>query len=348
MDFPFNLSRQPGMADRVASAFETPVNPRMKILSYLKLLVAARRATAAAPWLFFGGFFGASLSAAPAPTASDQPGLWRVAAVQLRSVPSLAANSLKIRERLQACAQQGVRLAAFPECALSSYFPAAIKSLSAAQIESAEQAVAAACRQYAINAVVGTAEIRDGRYYNCALCISARGEILARCDKLHLVPADKAWGCTPGSALPPVVFFDRVPVTVVICHDSRYPELFRLPILAGARVVFYISSESPLGEESKLEPYRAQVQARAVENTVFVVHPNAPADDMRTGSHGQSLIVAPDGNLLMPEGSLAREESLVADLDLSLATAAFARRSLEFEPLASWWREEVAQVRIIK
>ena len=45
-------------------------------------------------------------------------------------------------------------------------------------------------------------------------------------------------------------------------------------------------------------PVRAQIQARAVENGVYIVHANAPANDDTTGSHGQSRVIAPDGNLL--------------------------------------------------
>jgi hypothetical protein len=137
-----------------------------------------------------------------------------------------------------------------------------------------------------------------------------------------------------------------VPYSIIICHDERYPELVRLPVLAGSRVVFYLSHESPLKEESKLGPYRAQVQARAMENTVWVVHANAPANADATGSYGQSRLIAPDGNLLQ-EATIFREEVLTATLDLSRATAGNPRRSLTGAPLARWWQEGVRQVRMI-
>ncbi len=117
-------------------------------------------------------------------------------------------------------------------------------------------------------------------------------------------------------------------------------------MLAGARVVFYLSHESPLKQEEKLGPYRAQVQARAAENGVYVVHANAPANADASGSHGQSRLVAPAGNV-MQEASIFREEVITATLDLRRATAANARHSLTRGPLTRWWQEGVKQVRQI-
>ena len=62
-----------------------------------------------------------------------------------------------------------------------------------------------------------------------------------------------------------------------------------------------------------MNPYRAQVQARAAENRVFVVHANAPANPDLSASHGQSRIVDPDGNIIQ-EASQFDEEVLIADL----------------------------------
>jgi predicted amidohydrolase len=111
-------------------------------------------------------------------------------------------------------------------------------------------------------------------------------------------------------------------------------------------VIFYLSHESNVARESKLVPYRAQVQARAVENGVYFVHANAPADDVHKGSHGQSRVVSPDGNLI-DEASIFEEELLFADLELARATAENALRSLDGAPLSDWWREGLEHMRVI-
>ena len=96
-----------------------------------------------------------------------------------------------------------------------------------------------------------------------------------------------------------------------------------------------------------MNPYRAQVQARESENTVFVVHANAPANPDLGGSHGQSRIVDPNGNLVA-EASQFNEEVLIAYLHLPDATAAYALPSLDRFPLDQWWREGLRQVRVIQ
>jgi predicted amidohydrolase len=112
-------------------------------------------------------------------------------------------------------------------------------------------------------------------------------------------------------------------------------------------VVFYLSHESGLREEKKLDPYRAQIQARAVENTVFVVHANAPANPDASGSHGQSRIIAPDGNIVH-EASIFGEDIVTAALELRQASRADARKSLERGPLRDWWQDGTRRVRMIE
>ena len=183
---------------------------------------------------------------------------------------------------------------------------------------------------------------RDGdRLYNSAVVITPHGEILARYHKVQLA---ESWPVAGEELL--VFKIDGVPASIIICHDERYPELVRLPVLAGARLVFYVSHESGLDKESKIAPYRAQIQARAVENTVYVVQANAPANPDATGSHGQSRLIAPDGNLI-EEASMFGEEVISATLDMEKATGHQAQQSIERGPLGDWWRAGVAKVRII-
>lgn len=280
--------------------------------------------------------------------ASRPPGAatLRVAAVQMRSEPDLRANVAKIRQLLADCAARGAQVAAFPECAVSSYDRDAIHANSAQALAEAEAAIATACRNLRIAAIVGLPRLRDGRIFNEALVLNARGETVTRYAKVYLTGAEAKWPFAPGTELPAVFPLGPTFASVMICHDSRFPELCTLPVLAGARVVFYISHEAALIKETKIGPYRAQVQARAVENRIFVVHANAPANDLRTGSHGQSRIVNPEG-IILQEASLLQEEIIVADLDLAAANGERAKETLE-GPFGDWWREGIKRVPVVK
>ena len=100
---------------------------------------------------------------------------------------------------------------------------------------------------------------RADLYLALGQCLMETGKVRERYHKVQLA---EAWP-DPGDHLS-VFRLKGVPCSIIICHDERYPELVRLPVLAGSRVVFYLSHESPISQEHKLGPYRAQIQARAV------------------------------------------------------------------------------------
>jgi len=266
----------------------------------------------------------------------------RVAAVQLRSTRDLAANLARITNAIHDCAGRGARVVAFPEGALSGFFADALTNLSAAQLAEAAQQIGAACRQAGLYALVGTAWREGSNLLNSALIFAPSGRLLERYDKIQLA---EDWPVAGHRLFTFPV--DGIPCAVILCHDERYPELVRLPVLAGARVVFCLSHESGLRKEHKLGPYRAQIQARAVENNVFVVQANAPANPDASGSHGQSRIVGPDGNLRC-EATMFGEDVLTATLDVAEATRANALKSLTRGPLRDWWQEGLRRVRVIE
>src|SRR4051794_18207394 len=102
------------------------------------------------------------LSAARSGSAADAaPPALHVAAVQMRSSRDLRDNVARIRKHLHACAARGVRVAVFPECALTGYYGDLIPRLSAEELAGAERQVAEACRAAGIYAVVGMPH-RDG------------------------------------------------------------------------------------------------------------------------------------------------------------------------------------------
>jgi predicted amidohydrolase len=287
---------------------------------------------------------GLSLFAASGPPAGKAiapPPALRVAAVQMRSRPNLGDNVRHTIDLLKRCAAAKVDVAVFPECSVSGYFADYIPKLSEKELTGAEARLCAACKELKLWAVVGTPWRQDGKLYNSAVVIDDQGKVRERYHKVQLA---ERWP-DPGDHLS-VFRVKGVPCSIIVCHDERYPELVRLPVLAGARLIFYLSHESPITQEHKIGPYRAQIQARAVENNVFIVHANAPANADATGSHGHSRIIDPDGNLIH-EASMFKEEVLFATLDLKKAHAGNARRSLTRGPLTGWWRDGLKQVRQI-
>jgi omega-amidase len=258
----------------------------------------------------------------------------KVAAVQLRSSFDVAENRRRIIQTLERLSGQGVNVAVFPEGVLSGYQIDSMPA-NAAEVAAAEEDIARTCRTHKIAAVIGSIYQSEDRIYDTAVVFSSRGDLVERYGKVML--AGEKWA-TPGNH---VAFFDLegVPSTVIICHDERYPELVRLPAMSGARIVYYISFESEMAEESKLAGYRAQMMARAAENTMFVVAANAPGNIKdNSGSHGQSRIIQDDGNVLK-EASFYGEDVLIESLNIKLKPE---RLSLPQKGLmADWWEQGI-------
>src|SRR5713226_2584784 len=104
---------------------------------------------------------------------------------------------------------------------------------------------------------------------------------------------------TPGNSL---AFFriDGVPCTAIICHERRFPELVRLPVMLGAQIIFHPNAGLDLLPVSKTKRRgRDGIVTRAFENQVFYVFANSVGPQgSGLWSAGDSKIVAPDCHVL--------------------------------------------------
>ncbi|MBI4889678.1 MAG: carbon-nitrogen hydrolase family protein [Acidobacteria bacterium] len=280
--------------------------------------------------------FAALAGVGSTPQAWAQAVPLKVAAVQMRSTFDVSANAAFIAGQLEKLSAQGVQVAVFPECALTGYTTRADFRFDAAAVAQAEAEIIRLCAKLRIAIVLGTVYPAGGKLFNAALIVNSRGEVVERFGKLQL--AGEKWA-TPGNHMA-LFELEGVLSTVIICHDERYPEFVRIPALAGARVVYYISHESGMKSESKLPGYRAQMMARAVENQIFAVAANAPGNVQdNSGSHGQSRIILPDGNILK-EASYYGADVLVETLSIQPGKLT---RPLE-GVTAEFWKRGLAQL----
>ncbi|MFZ5797452.1 MAG: D-glycero-beta-D-manno-heptose 1-phosphate adenylyltransferase [Desulfobulbus sp.] len=123
----------------------------------------------------------------------------------------------------------------------------------------------------------------------------------------------------------------------LVCYDLRFPETARRQVFAGSRLLM-VSAQWP---GSRLDHWRILLQARAVENQVFVVGGNGCG---LSGSHelaGHSMVLAPDGRVLAEAG--AGEEGRVVELaaaDLEQVRSRFCSVG-ERPPLPGGSREKI-------
>jgi len=232
----------------------------------------------------------------------------------------------------------------FPECALTGY-SVDFRRFERSEIESGLKAIADAAGTHRCNVLIGSPTFARGRRFNSLIVFDRRGRETFRYHKIHLTSRDAQF-FTPGNS---VAFFrvDGVPCTAIICHERRYPELVRLPVMMGAQVLFHPNAGLDALAVSKTKRGgRDGIAVRAFENQIFYVFANSVGlQGGKLWSAGDSKIVAPDSQVLALANNC--DEMLVhATLKLSLARRKYAREAL-LQPafLASHWKAMLAACR---
>ncbi len=268
----------------------------------------------------------------------------KVAAVQMKFRLTPAENASFIADHIRDFARSGGDAILFPETTITGY-NIDFRHLDHREVESAVAVVARAAREHGCNVLVGSPTRNRGRWFNSLLVFDRRGREVFRYHKIHLTPGD-AKVFTPGNAL---AFFrlDGIPCTAIICHERRYPELVRLPVMMGAQIVFHPNAGlDTLAVSKSKRGGRDGIVARAFENQVFYVFANTvgPQGGDRW-SAGDSKIVAPDMRVL----ALANhrdEQRIESALELAQAGRQYAREG-QRQPafLRRHWRTMLAAIR---
>lgn len=161
----------------------------------------------------------------------------------------------------------------------------------------------------------------EDRVYNTFVLINSEGAIQSVYRKLHLFDAlnvRESEFMIPGSEPPPIVQVQDFSLGPAICYDLRFPELFRHLALQGAQLILVPAAwySGPLKEEQWL----TLLQARAIENTVFVAGSGLVGSRFCT----RSCVVDPFGVICLDAG----EEEGLSTLDLSIQRLSRVRKKL--------------------
>jgi deaminated glutathione amidase len=246
----------------------------------------------------------------------------RVAAVQLNSTADQAAN-LAVADRLtRGAAADGATLIVLPEkwTAIGSdeQSRAAAEPLDGPSIGWAR----AIARELGVDLVAGSILERvEGheRLANTSVHVDPSGEVRAAYRKLHMFDVEvdgrryrESELEEPGDEIVTSETADGVELGLSICYDLRFPELYRILAVRGARV---LTVPAAFTLATTRDHWETLLRARAIENQAFVIAANQVGAHP-TGAHsgGRSMIVDPWGLVLAQAQD--SEGYIVADLDL--------------------------------
>jgi predicted amidohydrolase len=272
----------------------------------------------------------------------------RAAAVQLNSTSDKGRN-LETADRLvRRAAAQGAQLVVLPEkwpvLGPGSDLRDGAEPLDGPVVGWAR----GVARELGIDLVAGSVSERvpgEEKLRNTSLHVGPDGDVRATYRKIHMFDVEvdgtvyrESDHEEPGDEPVLSATADGVELGLTVCYDLRFPELYRILAVRGARI---ITIPSAFTLATTRDHWEVLLRARAIENQAFVVAPNQigeHAAGLRSG--GRSMIVDPWGLVL----ALAPDEETVITAELDLDRQAGIRRRLPSlasrRPAAYLWPQE--------
>ncbi|HEX6584423.1 MAG TPA: carbon-nitrogen hydrolase family protein [Thermoleophilaceae bacterium] len=248
----------------------------------------------------------------------------RAAAVQLQSTTDTEQNLASAERHTRAAAADGAELVVLPERldirGAAADYRAGAEPLDGRPVSWARELA----RELGIDLVAGSvAERREGheRVSNTSVHVGPDGEVRALYRKIHMFDVEvggveyrESEHSEPGDEPVLSETANGVGLGLTICYDLRFPELYRILALRGARVITVPANFTRVTGEAHWE---VLLRARAIENQVFVI---APGQGRRPGpegdSYGNSMIIDPWGDVLA-RSPMEGESFIAAELDLA-------------------------------
>jgi predicted amidohydrolase len=271
----------------------------------------------------------------------------QVSCVQLHWAKSLDRNLARTLSYIRLAAEEGSRVVLFPEANLTSYYFPYVVDLEPQAVQESLDRVCRSAGESGIWVIVGTIRKTNDRLLNLAHIISPEGGIVHEYAKVHMAGRDEKRYCRGGNKLS-LFEIDGVACTLVICRDGRHPELYRIPAMAGAQILFHPSCSSDEIEAVHWKRISGRAQQPAGPTTgIFhcVANTIGQSPDGKQTSSGQSFIRDPSG-LPLAEAGYYQEEMITAVLDLERADRRYALESLERPPcLRRYWEAMIEEAR---
>jgi predicted amidohydrolase len=250
----------------------------------------------------------------------------RAAAVQLTSTPDRERNLATADRLTREAAGRGAELVVLPEKWSVLGAPEDIVNGAEPLDGPALRWASATARELGIELVAGSIAERvpdAERGSNTSVHFGPDGEVQAVYRKIHMFDVEvggrtyrESENEAPGEDIVLTQTANGVELGMSVCYDLRFPELYRILAVRGARILL-VPAAFTLA--TTREHWEVLLRARAIEDQAFVVAPNQigeHAPGYRSG--GRSMIVDPWGVVIAQAPDA--ETVVLADLDLDRQT----------------------------
>jgi predicted amidohydrolase len=245
----------------------------------------------------------------------------RVACVQLAVTADRDFNVAAAKAGVDDAVAKGARFVVLPEKWAAIGEPdvihASAQPLDGANVEAARSWARDNDIWLLAGSIVERVEGSD-RHANTSLLIDPDGNITASYRKIHMFDVDVAGvsyresDTERGGDDIVVADVDGVPVGLTVCYDLRFPELYRILALRGARIM---TVPAAFTLHTGKDHWEVLLRARAIENQCFVIAAGVIGNHGHGKvSYGHSMIVDPWGIVIAQAPD--RATTIVTDIDL--------------------------------
>ena len=245
----------------------------------------------------------------------------KIAAIQMSTVADKMENVRTVKTYLEKIKDENPDFVILPEMFCCPYQTENFPIYAEKEGGPVWQQLSGYAKQYGIYLIGGSMPEKDaeGNVYNTSYIFDREGKQIGKHRKVHLFDIDVKGGQTfkesdTLTAGDSDTVFDTEfgKIGVMLCFDIRFPELSRMMVNDGAKVIFVPAAFNMTTGPAHWE---LSFRTRALDNQIYMVG-CAPARDVSAGyiSWGHSIVTDPWGRVT---GMLDENEGiLLAELDM--------------------------------
>ena len=268
----------------------------------------------------------------------------KIAAIQMSTVADKMENVRTVKTYLEKIKDENPDFVILPEMFCCPYQTENFPIYAEKEGGPVWQQLSGYAKQYGIYLIGGSMPEKDaeGNVYNTSYIFDREGKQIGKHRKVHLFDIDVKGGQTfkesdTLTAGDSDTVFDTEfgKMGVMLCFDIRFPELSRMMVNDGARIVFVPAAFNMTTGPAHWE---LSFRTRALDNQIYMVG-CAPARDVSAGyiSWGHSIVTDPWGRVT---GILDENEGiLLAELDMD-----YEEQVREELPLLKSRRKDIYQL----
>lgn len=268
----------------------------------------------------------------------------KIAAIQMSTVADKMENVRTVKTYLEKIKDENPDFVILPEMFCCPYQTENFPIYAEKEGGPVWQQLSGYAKQYGIYLIGGSMPEKDaeGNVYNTSYIFDREGKQIGKHRKVHLFDIDVKGGQTfkesdTLTAGDSDTVFDTEfgKIGVMLCFDIRFPELSRMMVNDGAKVIFVPAAFNMTTGPAHWE---LSFRTRALDNQIYMVG-CAPARDVSAGyiSWGHSIVTDPWGRVtdMLDE----KKEILLAELDMD-----YEEQVREELPLLKSRRKDIYQL----